>query len=286
MPSDTEEGGTPPLPKSKQERIRDNQRRSRARRQEYLAELERRLAESQLACREADIQRTAFLDLQIENAKLRELLALADVNEQFIQQYVSQAVAQSRQFPQDPSSALRQIKPKIPSPDGHLSQSSAGQSSSTSNMATRPPIMAPLVSSPVPSMSISEGALSPTTSSNYVSNASYVPSNQSNMSSATNYSWSYQQTQPNIAAMTSQPFRCATFNIQTNQPVRMAGENTVPCSVAKQMIEQHRISDLEWQQIKAKLATGLCRPARAGADCAIDNHVLYQVLQQLGSRYT
>lgn len=48
------QNATPPAAdqtKTKQERIRDNQRRSRARRQEYLSDLEKRLSECQLTCK-------------------------------------------------------------------------------------------------------------------------------------------------------------------------------------------------------------------------------------------
>src|ERR1700761_3593159 len=67
-------------PKSKQERIRDNQRRSRARRQEYLADLERRLNECHVHCPDAYLQRSAFPDLQAENARLRDLLSYAGIS--------------------------------------------------------------------------------------------------------------------------------------------------------------------------------------------------------------
>lgn len=110
MPDDK---ATPPPGKSKQERVRENQRQSRARRQEYVADLERRLSECQMTRRDADIQRAAFLEVQIENARLRVLLALSGVNEDFIDNYVSQAVAQSGQFPRKTNPLVRQIKPKI-----------------------------------------------------------------------------------------------------------------------------------------------------------------------------
>lgn len=119
-----EDKATPLQPKSKQERIRDNQKRSRARRQEYLADLERRLSECQLTCQEADMQRPAFLGLQIENTRLRELLALTGVNDQFVDQYVAQAVAQVAQHPQETNPGLRQLKPKIAPVDTSRSLSS------------------------------------------------------------------------------------------------------------------------------------------------------------------
>ncbi|OQV08973.1 hypothetical protein CLAIMM_13165 isoform 1 [Cladophialophora immunda] len=65
---------------SKQQRVRDNQRRSRARRREYLAELENQLQQCHIICREADLQRNAFAELQAENARLRDLLKNAGIS--------------------------------------------------------------------------------------------------------------------------------------------------------------------------------------------------------------
>ncbi|KAK5936564.1 hypothetical protein PMZ80_011188 [Knufia obscura] len=108
-----EDHATFPQPEFKQERIRNNQRRSRARRQEYLLDLERRIADCQITCRDAEIERAAFLELQIENAKLRELLVLAGVNDQVIEQYLLQSVTQSGHFLQELNPSLRQLKPRI-----------------------------------------------------------------------------------------------------------------------------------------------------------------------------
>lgn len=101
--------------KSKQERIRDNQRRSRARRQEYLAELERRLDQCHIACREAELQRTALVDLQSENTRLRALLNFAGVSPDAVENFGRETLTQPSIYQN--TSSLRHLKPKYPSAD-------------------------------------------------------------------------------------------------------------------------------------------------------------------------
>jgi hypothetical protein len=87
----------------------DNQRRSRARRQEHLADLEKRVAASHAACREAELQRGAFHDAQIENSRLRDLLRIAGVNDATVQSYVNQGINQA----QSADSTHRTLRPRI-----------------------------------------------------------------------------------------------------------------------------------------------------------------------------
>jgi hypothetical protein len=123
-----EESADPRSHASKQARIRDNQRRSRARRQEHLQDLERRLSECRVTCREADLRLNAFKELQIENARLRQLLQILGVNENLVNSFVHQdaAAAAAAATASSSGSALRPLKPKItpapklatPSPTG------------------------------------------------------------------------------------------------------------------------------------------------------------------------
>src|ERR1700744_4814614 len=113
MGSDCSSSPASAAPKSKQERIRDNQRRSRARRQEYLADLERRLKECHVACREAELQRTAFADLQVENARLRDLLHYAGINSDFVDGFPRQNTSIQGGHAAAVAVAHRQIRPKF-----------------------------------------------------------------------------------------------------------------------------------------------------------------------------
>ncbi|KIW89210.1 uncharacterized protein Z519_10062 [Cladophialophora bantiana CBS 173.52] len=100
--------------KYKQERIRDNQRRSRARRQEYLADLERRVHESYIACREADLQRIAFADLKAENARLRDLLKSVGIDPG--RKQIDDRKDAPRNATDVAPASFRQIMPKLSAP--------------------------------------------------------------------------------------------------------------------------------------------------------------------------
>ncbi|KAK5072029.1 hypothetical protein LTR51_006513 [Lithohypha guttulata] len=299
-----EDQATPCQPKSKQERIRDNQRRSRARRQEYLADLERRLSECQLTCREADIQRAALIELQIENTRLRELLALAGINEQFVEHYVSQAVSQAANYPQETNPALRQLKPKIVTVDASRTLSSSSMQATPRPRGTQ---NNPSHTSQSVVRTTPDGTTPPTPGVIYPHSSPYTaPQHTSH-----NFDWLYQQgrttpqpgPQPRFQQQQqqqqqpppihSQPYQpptdvlmCDAFGVAAHGPVRVADENSVLCSVAKQMIEQYNISPAEMKQVKLKLSQGFCRSAYPGSGCAVDNQVLFQVLNELSSRYT
>lgn len=55
------------------------------------------MAASHTASREAEMQRGAFHDAQIENVRLRDLLRIAGVNEQVVQSCVNQGINQAQQ---------------------------------------------------------------------------------------------------------------------------------------------------------------------------------------------
>lgn len=55
------------------------------------------------------MQRTAFRDAQIENARLRDLLRIAGVNEALIQSYVNQGINQAH----NADSTLRTLRPRL-----------------------------------------------------------------------------------------------------------------------------------------------------------------------------
>lgn len=276
--------------KSKQERIRDNQRRSRARRQEYLADLEKRLSECQITCRDADIQRAAFIELQIENTRLRELLSLAGVNDQFVEHYVSQAVAQASQFPQEANPTLRQLKPKIATMDPTRVLSNASTSNpilqqQQSNIASAPSRRhSHTVMSSTSGSSVAERNIAPTSASSYNPISPFIPP-MTEISSPTTFDWLYQPSPLPQARNPSDPFLCEHFGLAAQGIPRTTDDNTVLCSVAKQMIDQYHIPPHEMEKVKSKLSSGFCQPSYPGSGCSVDNQILFQVLNELSTKY-
>lgn len=278
----SEDKATSSQPKSKQERIRDNQRRSRARRQEYLADLERRLSECQITCREADIQKAALLELQIENARLRELLSLAGVNEDFIEHYVSQAVAQSGPFPQETNPSLRQLKPKILSLDTSRQHAVNGHSSIVRSTA-RPSVS---ISTNVANARSTDVAMDSAHTPNFTAPTPFSLSSLAEITPTTGtFDWLYQQT-PSLDSKDSGDLFCEVFQISAKGSPKMADENSIQCSVAKQMIDQYHLSPQTLEDVKSRLAAGFRKSAYPGSGCAIQNQTLFQVLHELSGTQT
>lgn len=78
---------------------------------------------------------------------------------------------------------------------------------------------------------------------------------------------------------------CESFGFTTTGHFCVADENSVLCSMAKQMIDQYPISPTEMVNVRDKLAQGFCKPAFPGAGCAIDNQTLFRVLDDLNTKY-
>lgn len=100
------------VPKDKQERIRNNQRRSRARRQEYIADLERRLQESHSLCREAELHRAELVEAQQANDCLRTLLSVTGVSKELVNSFLRQQSAKEHVGSDGPNT-MRQLRPKL-----------------------------------------------------------------------------------------------------------------------------------------------------------------------------
>ncbi|KAK4935778.1 hypothetical protein LTR10_023228 [Elasticomyces elasticus] len=261
----TEDSSTPPSAKSKQERIRDNQRRSRARRQEYLAELERRLKECHAICREADLQRVAFADLQAENARLRDLLNFAGISPELVESYGRQYIQHHQNGLA--AASLRQIKPKwhaadvFPTPaPNNLPKQQPGNTRHCLSSVTPLAACTP----------------QPTTFDNTFQNYddSYrfsilpgqsslgTPLSQMNISSPS-YDWLFGSEAGSSNASTDGGLVCDTFNIPSSG---------------------HLVPDDDMEEIKARLSTGFARPTFPETGCRVSSQVLFQVLNDLNAR--
>lgn len=279
----TEDHSTPPAPKSKQERIRDNQRRSRARRQEYLAELERRLKECHAICREADLQRVAFADLQAENTRLRDLLNFAGISPELVESY-------GRQYGQHhqndlAAASLRQIKPKWHAADiFRTAVPGSVPKQQPSGNRNYPSSVTPSAScTPQPT---------PFNDPFQIFDDSYrypflpgqtplaTPLSQINTSSPS-YDWLFGSDAASSNASTDGGFICDTFNVPSSGPLLPDDGNTVLCSVAKTMLDQYQPTPAEMEDIKARLSTGFARPTYPETGCRVSSQVLFQILNDM-----
>src|ERR1700710_1394102 len=102
------DSSTTTMRKHKQDRVRDNQRRSRARKKKYLTDIETRLKECYITCAQADMQRAAFTELQAENARLREFLSFAGLSLNMIESIIQPDAVQRHP---NPIAKSRLLKP-------------------------------------------------------------------------------------------------------------------------------------------------------------------------------
>ena len=274
--------------KSRQARIRDNQRRSRARRQEHLQDLEKRLQECHVTCREAELQRTAFKELQIENARLRQLLDLVGVNPALTNTFLQQ----DDNHPQGGPGSLRQLKPKMPiqpiqgrrpevmkvvTTGSELLPSSAtipSLSSASSNTSTHS--VSPANFEPILGYSVQHRALSSTSALPLVGLHESHSHSQSQFQGGNMFA---------NEAYSDQSFCCMVFGNRANAPLHPADSNsTVLCSLAKEMIDQYNIDGEELELIKNRLAGGFAPPIAPGESCRVNNQLLFEVLNDISGR--
>jgi hypothetical protein len=273
---------------SKQARIRDNQRRSRARRQEHLQDLERRLSECYVTCREAELRLSAFKELQSENARLRQLLEILGVNEDLINTFVHQDATVAAGSSSNP--ALRQLKPKIALAPNLAKLSTTGKQVLTTN--GHPTSLAALSPAPT-SISSQPASFFSTLSSNLDVN---TPRRDTPGPSPSHYSvhelFRAHQYLPQFHEATTfagdnfsnDSFCCMVFGNKATGPLQASHENTVLCSLAKEVIDQYNIDGDDFEQVKNRLAAGFAPPANPGESCRVNNQLLFEVLNDVSGR--
>jgi hypothetical protein len=243
-------------PMSKQERIRLNQQRSRARKQEYLQDLEKRVQDCHATCREADLQRDSYQRLCKENAKLRALLASVGIGESQIDAYVNSDTPE----PPAEQTSLRHIRPKLQS-DILPSQ--------------------PMLLGRVDSMN---DQLLPVSNQNVPTLLSSTPSSACTSTCAS--------TRPEIdeTPLTSastlgipQPQYCDIFHAYYDPTRQPTANDTVLCSQARDLIDQYNISGHDMQHITFRLAPGFGPEINPGEGCRVNRQLLFDVLNDIST---
>ena len=85
-------------------------------------------------------------------------------------------------------------------------------------------------------------------------------------------------------AFVNEPFSCMVFGNKATGPLQASHDNTVLCSLAKEMIGQYNINEEDLEQIKARLAAGFAPPANPGESCRVNNQLLFEVLNDISVR--
>lgn len=244
-------------PVSKQERIRLNQQRSRARKQEYLQDLEKRVHDCHTTCREADLQRESYHLLRKENLKLRALLGSLGIGELQVQSYINSDASDTSVEP----TSLRHLRPKL------QSETAPGQEELLARVDDMTDHAIANMSNAIPSTIVSS------TSSSCCN--STCPSARPEVDELSMTSSSTLNVQ--------QPRFCDTFLTYFEPTLLPTPDNSVLCSQARDLVDQYNISGQDIQDISFRLAAGFAPEINPGEGCRVDKRLLFEVLNDISS---
>lgn len=248
------------LQKDNLTRIRDNQRRSRARRKEYLQELEvkYRSCEQLGVQASAEIQQAAKRVLD-ENRRLRALLHQKGVSDAEIDSFVEPDLSSSESL-DTMLNTRRPCKPQSACGTKASSSSSNTCSSSTKNPVQQVPIAIPLPSAPPQQFRVE--AVAPVTH--------FSPSNPANAASAFDPSYTYYNV-PMQSSWAYSPTNDMSVDLTPQSP------NTSSCLHAANIIRGMR------NDVGPELEQDLgC--SDAAHDCKVDNTVVFELVDKYSMR--
>ena len=244
-------------PASKRERIRLNQQRSRARKHEYLQDLEKRVRECHTACREAELQREAYQQTHRENQKLRSWIASLGFS---MSEIDALAFTEDSDVTTDQAS-LRSLRPKI-QPDRVPTEPVSVYKPDDGHNFLRVP----------------ESASSSTPTSN--GSDICCSSSCTSAPSATEEPFQLSLFPPYGA----QDFMyCDIFQVCFEPSFNPTPENSISCSRAKELIEQYNIAGLSLDHLGSRLASGLTTELDFDEGCRVNRRLLFEVLDDLSA---
>lgn len=237
-------------------RVRENQRKSRARKQEYVRELEQRLAAWKEQVQHKDIEhRLAVQKLEAENRHLKTLLFSLGVSPEIVHQY-TQAADQSTDVGRKVAIPAMQR----PMETSSVSSSHGGSGTRCSSAASYTPINP----NDQPGVSVV---------------AEQLPVNAGGCAPAAPYALEQQSQAPGLPDTSS-------LCCQTDKP--QAGSNstdddvlnTTLCAIAEDLISQYNTRGVDMDGIQQRLCA---RQGESTDGCRVQNHLLFQVLDEISN---
>ncbi|EAW08158.1 bZIP transcription factor [Aspergillus clavatus NRRL 1] len=249
-------------------RIRENQRRSRARKQEHIRDLEQKLACLQEEAHRKDIEhRLAVQRLELENKKLRSLLSCTPIPAHFIEEYLrageDPAVTQKVAIP-----ALR--RPEVQTVQQELQNEKQSESQPQSKC---------------------QGS--------NCSRPCSTTSSRAEASSADMINAPVTETKPKLVP--ESPQRAQPPDVQKPPdcppvplcdcssgdtdcfPVNGDVLNTTLCAIADELIKQYNTRGVDIEEIRKKLWAGFSKGLTSEEGCRVQNQILFQVLDEISN---
>ncbi|KAI9821638.1 MAG: hypothetical protein M1827_002219 [Pycnora praestabilis] len=251
-------------------RIRDNQRRSRARRKEYLQELEAKYR----TCEQLGVKATAEIQVAArrvahENKRLRALLARTGVNELEIERWLAVEGEQRETINQDRTNAAQSLEGMV----GARRKCGAGRcgsdkdNSTTVEEETRPPMMLP-TDRALETVELTYG-VSPYSTSHALDPAQTLASQPSSL----------QTTLPlhsSIAAPSPQyptPVQITPNDFSLTHGLALQ-TNTSSCIFAADIITSMSAAAVSAEEVEEELGCS------GGQECTVDNGTVWRVMDK------
>ncbi|KAJ5130893.1 uncharacterized protein N7515_006932 [Penicillium bovifimosum] len=236
-------------------RVRENQRKSRARKQEHVKELEQRLAAFKEQAQQKDIEhRLATQKIEAENRHLKALLGSLGVSTASIQQYLQEA--------EEGANINRKVAiPAIQRAKGEDGLSLATRDTRSLNLSTAIPCAL---------KDEAKTAELPTASKDTCASTVAQPTCQP--------SGPTQQEE----GKEKDPALCGCRD-EREVPETVSDEdvlNSTLCAIAEEMISQYNTKGVDVDEIRRRIWSGF-RAGANGTGCRVQNHILFQVLDDI-----
>lgn len=237
-------------------RVRENQRKSRARKQEYVNELEQRLAVYKEQAHQKDIEhRLATQKVEAENRHLKALLGSLGVSTASVQQYLQEADTGANTNRKVAIPAIQRVEEDnaLPLPC---------RDTRRSNLSMAVPRVYKKESE------TAEPPVSPVAVSNTCASTVVQPTDQP----------------PKQSPQEEDPALCGCQS-DRQDPETVSDEdvlNSTLCAIAEEMINQYNTKGIDVDEIRRKIWSGF-RAGANGTGCRVQNHILFQVLDDISS---
>ncbi|KAL4871514.1 hypothetical protein BDV12DRAFT_194277 [Aspergillus spectabilis] len=229
-------------------RIRDNQRKSRARRQDHVRDLEQKVLSLQKELDRRDVEsRLALQRLEAENRKLRDLLCSSGVPADALGVYLQRT-----------DNPMMTQKVAIPA----LQRPASAQPQPGRSTFSRPP----------------SSTCNPTRDE--ASNPEHTVTDTSEINSAS----SQTELQPVKADGAEIPSFCACPPEEGmgSLPISERTLNTTFCAFAEKLVDQHNSRGVDVSEIRRKLREGFFQ-GTSEEGCRVQNQILFQVLDEISN---
>ncbi|KAJ5774390.1 hypothetical protein N7457_009286 [Penicillium paradoxum] len=232
-------------------RVRENQRKSRARKQEYVKELEQRLAVCKEQAQQKDIEhRLATQKVDAENRHLKALLGSLGVSVASVQQYLQEAEAGT-------DTNRKVAIPAIQRLDGTKALYLAHPDTASSNLSIGPPR----------ARKEEPKTAEPQITGNTTCSSTAVKS----------------MDQPSKEPPQEKDPALCGCSAERQDPETASDEdvlNSTLCAIAEEMINQYNTKGIDVDEIRRRIWSGF-RAGANGTGCRVQNHILFQVLDEI-----